>query len=97
LTADRSNDLRSNPLRQQQGGGDRLSQGRTVARRDTPGARSSPELPKDQEGADGDLFQIAGSDNIFSVQHAVQVSGDHLVIVWADAVAKHLLLADVVN
>jgi hypothetical protein len=39
----------------------------------------------------GDLFERAGVDNVFEVEHAVVDPGEHLVTVYSDAVSRYLL------
>jgi hypothetical protein len=48
-----------------------------------------------KNGGGQDLFQAAGADDIFEVEHAVVENGDHLVSVWSDAVTKYLLRVEV--
>lgn len=45
----------------------------------------------------GDLFERAGRDQTFEVEHPVVEAGDHLVTVWSDAVARYHLRATVLK
>jgi len=43
----------------------------------------------------GDLFQQAGRDQVFEVEHPVIEAGDHLISVWSDAVCRYDLRIEV--
>jgi hypothetical protein len=60
-----------------------------------PGCTDEKTLKLSAAGTD--LFTAAGSDDTFIAEQVMKVSGDHLVKIWSDAVAKFLLRADVVN
>jgi hypothetical protein len=44
---------------------------------------------------EGDLFEQAGRDQVFSVAHPVIEAGDHLVTIYSDATCRYLLRVDV--
>jgi len=60
-----------------------------------PGCTDEYKYSLSKSGGGQDLFQAAGADDIFEVEHPVVDNGDHLVSVWSDAVAEYLLRVEV--
>jgi hypothetical protein len=60
-----------------------------------PGCTDEYRWKLSDHSIQGDLFEQAGQDQIFEVEHAVVESGDHLVTVWSDAVCRYYLRIEV--
>jgi hypothetical protein len=68
---------------------ERLSPGtETEVRWYEPGCTDEYKYQLSKDKLAGDLFEQAGRDQVFTVEHPVIEAGDHLVSVWSDAVCR---------
>jgi hypothetical protein len=53
-----------------------------------PGCTDEYVYRSSKEKITGDLFEIAGRDQVIEVEQSVQERGDHLITVWSDATCR---------